>query len=102
MLALNYGKYSLNRHYSHGAFIDPNCWVVAAEVFPSHLRAQGTSIAIALVTTADVLWLQLAPTAALTIGWRYYLVFIALGIVHTIYFWFFLPEVNVAPKTSIL
>lgn len=102
MLALNYGKYSLNEHHSHGVFIDPHCWVVAAEVFPSHLRAQGTSIAIALVTLADVLWLQLAPTAARTIGWRYYLVFIALGIVHTIYFWFWLPEVNVAPKKSIL
>jgi predicted MFS family arabinose efflux permease len=67
---------------------------VAAEVFPSHLRADGTAISIALVTAADILWLQLAPTAASTIGWKYYLVFIALGIVHIIYFWFKLPEVS--------
>lgn len=50
-------------------------------------------IAISSVTLVDILWLQLAPTAARTIGWKYYLVFIALGIVHIIYFWFRLPEV---------
>lgn len=79
---------------SHGIFIDPIVWVVAAEIFPSHLRAYGTGIAIAGVTAVDILWLQLAPTAARTIGWKYYLVFIALGIVHAVYFYFFLPEVS--------
>jgi hypothetical protein len=42
----------------------------------------------------DILWLQLAPTASATIGWKYYLVFIALTAVHLVYFWFRLPEVS--------
>jgi MFS family permease len=85
--------------FCYGTFIDPNVWVIAAEVFPSHLRADGTAISIALVMAADILWLQLAPTAASTIGWKYYLVFIALATVHTIYFWFRLPEVSVFQAT---
>lgn len=66
---------------------------MAAEIFPSHLRSQGNAIAVAGVTLADLLWLQLAPTAQMKIGWKYYLVFICLGIVHIIYFYFRLPEV---------
>ena len=41
----------------------------------------------------DLLWLQLAPTASAKIGWKYYLVFVCLTVVHTIYYWFRLPEV---------
>ena len=43
---------------------------------------------------ADTLWLQLASTAMATIGWKYYLVFLCLGVVHTIYLYFKLPEVR--------
>lgn len=43
---------------------------------------------------ADTLWLELASTAMATIGWKYYLVFLCLGVVHTIYLYFRLPEVS--------
>lgn len=85
---------SLTQAYaSYACFIDVNCWTVATEIFPSHLRAQGTGISIATLMLTDILWLQLAPTAQRTIGWKYYIVFLSLMAVHLVYFWFRLPEV---------
>ena len=86
--------------HSHGICIDPIVWVVAAEVFPTHLRGQGAAISMSAVFLVDVLWLQLAPTATATIGWKYYLVFIALGVVHSIFFWFKLPEASVSTQSA--
>ena len=54
----------------------------------------GTGIAMSGLFLADTLWLQLASTAMATIGWKYYLVFLCLGVVHTIYLYFKLPEVR--------
>ncbi|KEF51066.1 uncharacterized protein A1O9_12882 [Exophiala aquamarina CBS 119918] len=75
-------------------FIEVNCWTVATEIFPSHLRPQGTGIAIAALMLTDLLWLQLAPTAQSTIGWKYYIVFIVLTAAHAVYFYFELPEAS--------
>jgi predicted MFS family arabinose efflux permease len=79
--------------YSYGAFIDVNQYTVATEIFPSHLRSQGSSYSLAALFLTDVLWVDLAATAQATIGWKYYLVFLCLGIVHLIHLWFKLPEV---------
>lgn len=79
------------------SFIDAAQFCIVSEIFPSHLRSYGTSFAVSLLFLADVLWLQLAPTAMNTIGWKYYLVFICLGIVHAIYLVFRLPEVSECP-----
>lgn len=67
---------------------------MATEIFPSHLRSVGSGMGISTFMLVNILWLQLAPTAQSTIGWKYYLVFIALTVVHIIYFWFRLPEVG--------
>ena len=79
--------------YSYGAFIDVNQYIVATEIFPTHLRSQGSSYSLAAFFLTDVLWVDLAATAQATIGWKYYLVFLSLGIVHLIHLWFKLPEV---------
>ncbi|KAK5311282.1 hypothetical protein LTR93_011775 [Exophiala xenobiotica] len=71
--------------------IDTSQFSVAAEIFPSHLRSRGTSFAISLLFLADTLWLELGATAMQTIGWKYYLVFVSLGVVHTVYLFFKLP-----------
>jgi len=76
----------------YGMFIDVNQFIVASEVFPSHLRSEAASLSISAIFLADVLWLQLQPTASAAIGWKYYLVFVCLGIVHTIHLYFFLPD----------
>ncbi|OIW32831.1 general substrate transporter [Coniochaeta ligniaria NRRL 30616] len=80
--------------FCYACFIDVNCWTVATEVFPTHLRSQGAGIAMSFLMSADLLWLQLSGTATATIGWKYYIVFIALTFVHIIHLWFRLPETS--------
>ena len=80
--------------YRFGSCIDVNQFTIASELFPSHLRSQGSSIAISALFLVDTLWLDLASTAMATIGWKYYLVFVFLGIVHGVFFYFFLPETS--------
>ncbi|KIM97589.1 hypothetical protein OIDMADRAFT_44281 [Oidiodendron maius Zn] len=80
--------------FFYGAFIDVNQYIVATEIFPTHLRSQGSSYSLAAFFLTDVLWVDLAATAQATIGWKYYLVFLSLGIVHLIHLWFKLPETS--------
>jgi hypothetical protein len=49
---------------------------------------------MACLFLVDTLWLDLASTAMATIGWKYYLIFLCLGIVHLVFFYFKLPEVR--------
>lgn len=70
-----------------------NQYTVATEIFPTHLRSQGSSYSLAAFFLTDVLWVDLAATAEARIGWKYYLVFLILGTVHLIHLWFKLPEV---------
>ncbi|KAJ9638583.1 hypothetical protein H2204_004354 [Knufia peltigerae] len=79
---------------AYGSAIDVNQFTVASEIFPSHLRSMGTGLAMSGLFLADTLWLELASTAMATIGWKYYLIFLCLGVVHTIYLYFRLPETS--------
>ena len=82
--------------------IDVNQFTVATEIFPSHLRSQASSIAISGIFLVDCLWLDLQTTALAKIGWKYYLVFLCLGLVHTIHLYFYLPEVSCVHYFSVL
>jgi hypothetical protein len=81
-------------HLSYGSMIDVNQFTVISEIFPSHIRGEAACISIGSLLLVDVLWLELQPVASRTIGWKYYLVFAAMGIAHTVYLYFFLPEVS--------
>jgi hypothetical protein len=79
-------------HLSYGSMIDVNQFTVISEIFPSHIRGEAACISIGSLLLVDVLWLELQPVATRTIGWKYYIVFVAMGIAHFVYFYFFLPE----------
>jgi len=76
----------------YNAFIDLNQFTAATEVFPTHIRSQASAISISGLFLSVTLWLNLLPTATASIGWKYYLVFNCLTVVHTIYLFFYLPE----------
>lgn len=86
---------------AYASGIDVQMWTVASEIFPSHLRAHGNAVAISSLYLVDVLWLTLAPTATAAIGWKYYLVFICLGTLHTAYLYVKLPETANLPLEEI-
>ncbi|KAH8887958.1 general substrate transporter [Thozetella sp. PMI_491] len=78
----------------YNSFVDLNQFTFATEIFPTHVRNQASAVAISGLFLADILWLNLLPTATATIGWKYYLVFACLATVHTVYLAFFLPETS--------
>jgi MFS family permease len=62
------------------------------EIFPTHLRAKGVVIGVATITAINIVWLQTAPIAFRTIGYKFYMVFFIPGFVATAWLWFYFPN----------
>ncbi|CAK7205379.1 hypothetical protein SEUCBS139899_008149 [Sporothrix eucalyptigena] len=78
----------------YNSFVDLNQFTFATEIFPTHIRNQASGMAISGLFLADILWLNLLPTATAAIGWKYYLVFVSLCVAHSIYMVVFLPNTS--------
>lgn len=71
-------------------FLDGPLYFYVAEIWPTHLRAKGYALGMGALALANMIWLLAAPTAFVTIGWRFYIFFIcfsALGCVVSL-LWF--------------
>lgn len=55
--------------------LDGPTYFYIAEIWPTHVRSQGFSIAMAVLSATNLMWLQASPYAISTISWRWYLVF---------------------------
>ena len=73
-------------------FLEAISWYYASEIFPTHLRAKGMTISVVGFCMIDILWLELAPTAFRTIGWKYYLVFLCLSVFGAAVIYFTFPD----------
>ncbi len=71
---------------------DATSYIYAAEIFPTPVRAKGLAVSISGLFVATIIFLQAAPTAFAAIGWRYYIVFIAVTTVIAIAIWLYFPE----------
>jgi MFS family permease len=71
--------------------------VFYSELFPNHVRTKGIALSIATISLTDLVYLQVAQTAFESIGWKYWLVFIIVTFLGTIWAWFFLPETKGIP-----
>ncbi|KIW17965.1 hypothetical protein PV08_05160 [Exophiala spinifera] len=65
-------------------FLDGPGYFYASELFPTHLRAKGSTVCMACYCLTNILWTQVAPTAFRNIQWRFYIVFIVNAIVFSI------------------
>lgn len=63
-----------------------------SEIFPTHIRSRGVAFSISILFLSTIAYLTPAPTAFANIGWKYYLVFIALTAVCTPLMWWLFPE----------
>ncbi|KEF54374.1 uncharacterized protein A1O9_09540 [Exophiala aquamarina CBS 119918] len=81
--------------YSIG--IDVAGVVFYSELFPNHLRAKGLALSIGVIAVTDLVYLQVAATAFAHIGWKFYLVFIIISGLGTIFAYIFLPETKNIP-----
>jgi MFS family permease len=78
----------------YGFFLDPPQFVYASEIFPTPLRAKGIAISFSAYFLGAITFTTPAATAAQTIGWKMYLVFIACNVVSVIVIYFFVPETS--------
>lgn len=66
------------------AFLDGPTYFYIAEIWPSYARSQGFAMAMITFAVTNVLWLQSAPYAFDSIGWRFYTIFIVVPAVAAI------------------
>ena len=71
--------------------------VFYSELFPNHIRAKGIALSIAVIALTDLVYLQATATAFASIGWKFYLVFIIISGLGTIWVWFVVPETKGIP-----
>ena len=81
--------------------IDATQYVYASEIWPNHLRSQGTALGVAFFYLASEVTLVAAPVALNDIGWRFYLVLICPSAVYITLMYFFFP-VSATCKQSIV
>jgi MFS family permease len=86
---------------SYGITIEGPNFYYTAEIFPSHLRAKGMNLAMASLCVGDIIWLVSAPTAFQTIGWRFYLCFIAVTAIGVLWIALTFPDTRKKPLEEI-
>jgi MFS family permease len=73
-------------------FLEGPAFSYAAEIWPSHFRGQGYALAMGMLALTCIVWLQSAPTAFATIGWKFYILFIIVGAIATVAMLLFYPD----------
>ncbi|KAK5048619.1 hypothetical protein LTR84_005710 [Exophiala bonariae] len=76
-------------------------FVYCSEIFPTHLRTKGMAISIAAQSAINILWLQVAPVAFSTIGWKFFLCFICPGTLASILIYLVFPDTLGVPLEAI-
>lgn len=76
-------------------------WAYLGEIFPMHIRAKGMCLSVSMVSLTNVAYLQAAPVAFETIGWKYYLLFIILSFIGGFIFLFVFPDTRGLPLEEI-
>ncbi|KAI5295977.1 hypothetical protein KEM52_006215 [Ascosphaera acerosa] len=77
----------------------PVCWVYISEILPMQIRGTGVAFATGIGHWGvNVMWSQVTPKGLNKIGWKFYLVFVAVNIFITIpCMWLFFPETKGVP-----
>lgn len=76
----------------YGVCIDATTYIYCTEIFPSHLRARGSSLSISGLFFATVVFTCAAPTAFANIGWKFYIVFAITTLMMIVAIWMYWPE----------
>ncbi|TKA74687.1 hypothetical protein B0A49_04268 [Cryomyces minteri] len=72
--------------------LDGTQFAYLGELFPTHIRAKGMNLGVAGICLMNIIWLQVAPTAFIDIGWKFYLCFIIPGCISAVIIWLYFPD----------
>ncbi|KAI0811491.1 MFS sugar transporter-like protein [Xylaria sp. FL0064] len=75
----------------------PLSWIIPAEIFDTHTRSKGVSIATMTSFAFNTLIGQVTEIAVNAVGWRYFLLFVIANLTNAIFFYLILPETKLLP-----
>ncbi|KAJ6452943.1 arabinose-proton symporter [Mycena sanguinolenta] len=73
-------------------FIDACQFLYVAEIFPTHIRSQGSAFSMMGLYLADIIILVAGPIALNNISWKFFFVLIMPTFFHILFVYFFCPE----------
>ncbi|KAK6851125.1 hypothetical protein PG990_007985 [Apiospora arundinis] len=86
--------YNISFSYACG----PLSWIIPAEIFDTHTRSKGVSIATMVSFAFNTMIGQVTDIAIQNIGgWRYFIVFTVCNFTNAVFFWLVLPETKQIP-----
>ncbi|KAH8900753.1 general substrate transporter [Thozetella sp. PMI_491] len=85
--------YNVSFSYSCG----PLSWIIPAEIFDTHTRSKGVSIATMTSFAFNTMIGQVTDLAMTRVSWRYFLLFVVCNFTNAIFFWVLLPETKQLP-----
>ncbi|PLB42582.1 general substrate transporter [Aspergillus candidus] len=87
---------SVALYFIFGAYftstIECTAYVYSSEIWPTHLRSEGSTIAFASFFANAVAYSAPITLALKNIGWKYFMVFVAVTVVTSIMIHFYFPE----------
>ncbi|KAF2154241.1 MFS putative major facilitator superfamily transporter [Myriangium duriaei CBS 260.36] len=84
-------------NFSFSFACGPLSWIIPAEIFDTHTRSKGVSIATMVSFAFNTMIGQTTSVAMGTIHYRWYILFIVCNLTNAIFFWAFLPETAKRP-----
>jgi hypothetical protein len=80
--------------FVYGSTVDCAAYVYISEIWPTHLRSEGTTIGLVSFFSCAIAYTSPASQAFAQIGWKYYWVMICVCIVSATGMIFLCPEVR--------
>ncbi|KAJ9141920.1 High-affinity glucose transporter [Pleurostoma richardsiae] len=82
---------------SFSATCGPLSWIIPAEIFDTHTRSKGVSIATMTSFAFNTMIGQVTDIAINNTHWRYYLLFVICNFTNAVFFYLLLPETKKLP-----
>ncbi|KAF4120427.1 Sugar (and other) transporter [Geosmithia morbida] len=92
-------------YFIFGAFfaatIESTSYVYGSEIWPTHLRSEGSTLAYASFFGNSIAYSSPVSVGLANIGWKFYMIFVAVTTVSAIAIWFTFPETMGLPLEEI-
>lgn len=92
-------------YFIFGAFftstIECTAYVYGSEIWPTHLRSEGSTLVFASFFGNAIAYSAPVTVGLQNIGWKFYMIFVAVTVVSTIAIWFTFPETIGMPLEEI-
>lgn len=83
-----------------GLFVEGLGFCYVADIWPTFARGEGYAIGICTLCLSSIIWLQSAPTAFESIGWKIYINFIVFDALAMVVVWFY-PDTRRKPLEEV-